>query len=129
MVYVDVFDLPTCNTCVLTIERYVRCSQRMYFLMVAAMSARSHSCSQCREHGCLCKQQSWCTLLSKRVSGINMDSMFLNEFLSNRFMTSAAGAERLRAYTSEMVAVDISIDADSDISLNYNLVEKDETNN
>ena len=44
-------------------------------------------------------------------------------------MTSAAGAEWLRAYTSEMVAVDISIDADSDISLNYNLVEKDETNN
>ena len=44
-------------------------------------------------------------------------------------MTSAAGAEWLCAYTSEMVAVDISIDADSDISLNYNLVEKDETNN
>ena len=41
-------------------------------------------------------------------------------------MTSAAGAEWLRAYTSEMVAVDISIDADSDISLNYNLVEKDD---
>jgi hypothetical protein len=58
-----------------------------------------------------------------------MDSMLLKEFLSNRFMTSAAGAEWLRAYTSEMVAVDISIDADSDISLNYNLVEKDETNN
>ena len=34
------------------------------------------------------------------------------------FMASAAGAEWLCAYTSEMVAVDISIDADSDSSLN-----------
>ena len=41
-------------------------------------------------------------------------------------MTSAAGAEWLCAYTSEMVAVDISIDADSHISLNYNMVEKDD---
>ena len=38
----------------------------------------------------------------------------------------ASGAEWLRAYTSEMVAVDIPIDADSEITLNYNLVEKDD---
>ena len=39
-------------------------------------------------------------------------------------MTSAAGAERLRAYTSEKVAVDIPIDADSEITLNFLLSEK-----
>ena len=39
-------------------------------------------------------------------------------------MTSAAGAEWLRAYTSEMVAVDIPIDADSEITLNFLLSEK-----
>ena len=124
MVHVDVFDLPTRNTCVPTIEGHVRGSQRVHSLTVAAMSARSRSCSRRRECGCLCKQHSWCTLMRRRVSGIRIDSMSSKEFPSNMSMTSAAGAERLRAYTSEKVALDIPIDADSEITLNFLLSEK-----
>ena len=62
--------------------------------------------------------------MRRRVSGIMIDCMSSKEFPSNMSMTSAAGAERLRAYTSEKVAVDIPIDADSEITLNFLLSEK-----
>ena len=62
--------------------------------------------------------------MRRRVSGIMIDCMSSKEFPSNMSLTSAAGAERLRAYTSEKVAVDIPIDADSEITLNLLLSEK-----
>ena len=46
MVHVDVFDLPTRNTCVPTIKGNVRGSQRLHSLTVAAMSARLRSRSR-----------------------------------------------------------------------------------
>ena len=111
---------------VYVIKGHVCGSQRLHSSTVAAMSARLRSRSRRRECGCLCKQHSWCTLMRRRVSGITIDCMSSKEFPSNMSMTSAAGAEWLRAYTSEKVAVDIPIDATSEITLNCLLSKKNE---